>query len=291
MANYYDILGVGRGASEADVRKAYRRLAREHHPDVNPNDKEAEERFKEINEAYQVLSDPESRKKYDAYGENWRQAQRMEEARGPHNPFSRFSWDGGPSFFGGASADIFEGLFNRRRNGSARTTIERQTTLTLEEAYWGATRRVSVPGGAGEARERLLDVKIPAGVDNGSRVNVVYDKEGRQSVSLRVRVQPHPRFRREGGDLRTEVEAPVLDMVVGGEIPVDAIKGKVDLKIPPETQNGQTFRLAGLGMPRLNSPGVYGDLYVKVKVKVPKGLSDRERELFQQLKDLGAVRR
>ena len=294
MTSYYDVLGVPKGASEAEVKKAYRRLARKSHPDVNPDDKDAEARFKEINEAYQVLSDPESRSKYDKYGEKWKYADRIEEAQAAQSrsPFSRFSgWQETAPFLGGTSGDILEDLFSRGGRGLFRTTVEQPVEITLEEAYQGTTRQIVVPAITGSETDRRLEAKIPAGVDNGSRVHIPYGNGRQQDIYLRIVVRPHRRFQREGNNLRTEVEVPLLDAVLGGEVSVTTLKGKVTLKIPHETQNCQTFRLGGQGMPHLNKPKIYGNLYVKVKVVIPKGLSEEERKLFHQLKDLRAVRR
>ena len=294
MTSYYDVLGVPKGASEAEVKKAYRRLARKSHPDVNPDDKDAEARFKEINEAYQVLSDPESRSKYDKYGEKWKYADRIEEAQAAQSR-SSFSWFSGRQetapFLGGTSGDILEDLFSRGGRGLFRTTVEQPVEITLEEAYQGTTRQIVVPAITGSETDRRLEAKIPAGVDNGSRVHIPYGNGRQQDIYLRIVVRPHRRFQREGNNLRTEVEVPLLDAVLGGEVSVTTLKGKVALKIPAETQNSQTFRLGGQGMPHLKKPKIYGNLYVKVKVVIPKGLSEEERKLFHQLKDLRAVRR
>ena len=291
MASYYDILGVSKTASDADIRKAYRRLARQHHPDVNPNNAGAETKFKEINEAYQVLSDEESRKKYDVYGDKWKYADHFEQAGDASGPFVwRTSWtgDGGP-FFEGMGGDLFDGLFGRRARGFSRVKMEHPVSVTLEEAYVGTTRLLGVPSASGGTQK--LEVKIPPGVDTGSKVNVAYDNGRSGGITLKVTVLTHSRFRREGANLRGEVNVPMLDAVLGGAVSVDTLKGAVKLTIPAETQNGQTFRLGGQGMPHLNDPTRYGDLLVKARVVVPKGLNDDERELFQQLRDLRSARR
>ena len=291
MVNHYDVLGISRGDTEAKIRKAYRRLARKYHPDVNPNDKEAEARFKEINEAYQVLSDPETRKKYDRHGENWKQADRVKEAQAARSPFARFSgWGGEDSIFGGAAGDIFSGVFSRVHGGFTKPAMDQKVSITLEEAYAGTTREIVVPATAQPWKERRLDVKIPAGVDNGSRVHVAYDDGHNRGFNLHIEVKPHRRFLREGNDLRTEAEVPLLVAVLGGEGTVRTIRSKVELKIPPETQNGQTFRLVGQGMPHLKQPKRYGDLFVKIWVAVPTGITEEERKLFEQLEELWLAR-
>lgn len=295
--DYYAILGVRRDASDKEIRQAYRRLARKYHPDVNPGNKEAEARFKEINAAYEVLSDPEKRRKYDLYGDQWPYADRIEEMRRQgrgYGPFgTTFRWDDLGSELGSIFDSIFgrDTFFGRRSPFRSRgQDIEQPVTITLEEAYRGTTRLVRLPDG------RRLEVKIPAGVDNGSRVHIPGQGHPglgggpRGDLFLVVSVQADPRFQRQGDDLHTEVAVPLVDAVLGGEAQVTTLKGKVLLTVPPLTQNGTVFRLAGQGMPRLNGSG-YGDLYAKVKVMLPTRLSPRERELFQELRQLGVASR
>lgn len=293
MASYYDILGVSKSASEADIRKAYRRLARQHHPDVNPNNAGSEARFKEINEAYQVLSDEETRQKYDKYGDRWKHADQFQQAGASNGPFIwRSTWGGDGSVFegmGGMGGALFEGLFGGRVQDFAQRKVEQPVSVSLEEAYHGTTRLLGVPSTSGETRK--LEVKIPPGVDTGSRVNVAYDNGRSGGITLKVSMMPHSRYQREGANLRTEVDVPMLDAVLGGSVSVETLKGRVELTIPPETQNGQSFRLAGRGMPHLNDPVRFGDLFVKVRVVVPKGLNEEERRLFQQLRDARSARR
>ena len=300
MSSYYDVLGVLKEASEADIRKAYRRLARKNHPDVNPDDKAAEERFKAINEAYQVLSDPEKRRKYDKYGNNWRHATRIEEAQGAQTstwstgwmeeePYARRTHTG--DAMGSSFEDILEKFLSGQSRGFSTSAVEALVEVTLEEAYKGATRYVEVPAASRSGASRRLEVKIPPGVDSGSRVHIPYGDGRRQDLYLRIVVLPHSRFQREGNDLRMEIEVAMVDAVLGGEAAVTTFKGKVALKVPAETQNGQTFRLAGQGMPHLNNPKAHGDLLVKVRVVLPKELSQEERQILQLLKELRAVRR
>ena len=296
MASYYDILGVSKTASEADIRKAYRSLARQHHPDVNPNNASSEDKFKEINEAYQVLSDEATRKKYDTYGDRWKHADQFQQAGASNGPFVwRSTWGGDGSAFEGVGgmrgmgSDIFEGLFGGSMQDFARRKIEHPVTVSLEEAHAGTTRLLGVPIASGDTKK--LEVKIPPGVETGSKVNVGYRDEGSDGIRLKVSVMPHPRYQREGANLRAEDDVPLLDAVLGGSVSVDTLKGRVELTIPPETQNGQSFRLAGRGMPHLNDPAKFGDLLVKVQVVVPKGLNEEERRLFQQLRDARSTRR
>ena len=304
--DYYRILGVDRNATEKEIKQAYRRLARKYHPDVNPGDKEAEERFKEINEAYEVLSDPEKRRKYDQLGASWQQWQRM-----GGNPrdfdwsqwFSR-EWPGGRvhveygdlgDLFGeGIFSDFFRAIFGdvgtrpRARWWEARPRYargqdyEQPVEISLEEAFRGTKRVLGKDG-------RRLEVTIPPGVRTGSRVRIA--GQGGPGIGggrpgdlyLKVTVLPHPIFKRQGDDLHCEVPVDLYTAVLGGEVRVPTLEGDVMLKIPPGTQGGQTFRLRGKGMPNLRNPRQRGDLYVKVQVQVPQNLSQRERELFREL--------
>jgi len=316
----YEILGVRRDASEKEMRQAYRRLARKHHPDVNPGDKAAEGRFKEINRAYEVLSDPEKRRKYDRYGDQWEHADAFERERAGSAPFST-TFDLSDLFGrGGRGAggfdSIFEGFFGGRRGPMRGQNVEYTSEVTLEEAFNGTTRllqlqseeRCATCGGSGRIagaichacqgagvlpRPKRLEVKIPRGVRDGSRVRI--PGEGRPPTSrggprgdlyVVVRVRPHATFERRGDDLATEVGVPLEDAVLGGEVEVPTLGGKrVALKVPPLTQNGKLFRLKGLGMPRLEGKR-RGDLLVRARVVLPERLSDRERALFEKLRAL-----
>ncbi len=315
--DYYAILGVKRGASDKEIRQAYRRLARKYHPDVNAGDKAAEAKFKEINAAYEVLSDAKKRRKYDLYGDQWQYADQFEQAR--RQGGQRWSWSGRGAPFGGVDAgdlgDLLGGLFKGTRPRSRRgENVQHMAEVTLAEAYRGTTRELNMQteepcstcGGSGRLvgavchvcqgsgvtmRSRRLEVKIPPGVSDGSRVRVAGEGPrpsgrgggARGDLYLVVSVRPHERFSRRGDDLHTEVDVPLLDAVLGGEVAVSTLKGKAMLKIPPLTQNGRVFRLAGLGMPHLGS-SVKGDLFAKVEVILPADLSPEERELFEKLK-------
>ena len=306
--DYYAVLGVNRSASEKEIRSAYRKLARKLHPDVNPGDKASESRFKEVNQAYEVLSDAEKRKKYDVYGENWEHADEIERARtqrgrggfygfgGEPGGYSRtYTFTGDPDdLFGGSSdaGDIFGGLFGGRR-GRVRPRnldIEQPVQVTLEEAAGGTTRTILMNAVENGSAARRLEVKIPAGVHTGSRVRVggegLHEAGRKGDLYLVVDVAPDERFERKGDDLYTDIEVPVTTAVLGGEVPVQAIGRRVALKVPPLTQNGRTIRLAGLGMPHLNSDKK-GDLYARVKVRLPERIDDKERQLFEQLKEMG----
>jgi len=324
--DYYQTLGVAKNASEKEIKQAYRKLARKHHPDVNPGDKSAEARFKEINEAYEVLGDPDKRKKYDELGANWRQYEQaqqtgqgwppgaspfgdaaggqggawninmggpgyrtmteeeMQELFGNQDPFSDFF----NTFFGGGGAGAREA--GRGRGRAARNLkgrdIEHPVELTLEEAFHGATRRISIKQ---NGHARSVDVRIPAGVKDGSRVRAAGEGESGSSggaagdLYLRVQIRPHPVFERKGDDLHAKIALPVTAAVLGGEAQVPTITGSVRLKIPETTQSGQIFRLKGHGMPVVGKPDVRGDLYATVEVQLPRSLTAEQRQHYEAL--------
>jgi len=299
--DFYAVLGVDRKATDKEIRSAYRRLARKHHPDVNPGDKASEAIFKEVNAANDVLSDPDKRKKYDLYGENWEHAdeiERMQRSRGGRAGNYRFTTTDFGSFGDGGIGDIFGNLFTgssegRRTTGMRREPprLEHPVEVTLEEAFLGTTRTIMVAGDHGDTRR--LEVKIPPGVDTGSKVRIAGEGNAtfngqRGDLYLVISVRANDRYERKGDDLYTDVEVPLTTPVLGGEAEVQGIGKKVALRLPPGTQNGQTFRLAGLGMPKLGSPDRRGDLYARVKVRLPKEPNDAQRHLFEQLKAAGA---
>jgi DnaJ-class molecular chaperone len=319
--DYYAILGVPRNADEKQVRAAYRRLARKHHPDLNPGDPTAEQRFKEIGEAYEVLSDPKKRQLYDRFGANWQQAQRMQEqgipfdkadtAQGFPGGFGGFNVDFGQGGFGDLFENLFGGAFGRAGAGGfrQRPTARADVQVTLEEAYRGATRVLELPmdspcaacnasgrvngracptcGGRRAVRTmRRVEATIPPGVDTGSQLRIT---PAGQDVVLVVSVLPDPRFRREDADLYTAVSVPLYTALLGGEVKVPTPKGQVSLTIPPETANSKVFRLSGQGMPVLGDPVRRGNLYVTANVELPGKLTPKEKELLQQLKSLRAI--
>jgi DnaJ-class molecular chaperone len=307
--DYYKVLGVSKEASEKEIRQAYRRMARKYHPDVNPDTKDAESKFKEINEAYQTLSNADSRRDYDSYGDNWRYADQIRQQKTANNPYRWTAGHGAPG--GGRSATFSWGagdlgdlgdLFGDMFGSGARTRTqvgdvftpqvqEVPVTITLEEAYKGATRLIDLPPdpfGGGDGRR--LEVTIPAGVDTGSKVRIsvpAKGERGKLELSLLIAVAAHARFERKGNDLHVTEQVPLVDAILGGDIKVSTVKGtQVALSVPPETQNGRAFRLRGQGMPLRSAKGEFGDLYVTVKVLLPEKLSEREKELFQELADL-----
>ncbi len=307
--DYYAVLGVSRTASEKDLKTAYRRLARKHHPDVNPGDKKAEAAFKEISEAYGVLSDPEKRKKYDRWGPDWEKIEQAQAAGANVGDFGRrpdgrqrtYTWTGtgaqGPGTFDFESEDmngLFEQLFGGAARGRTRAAprrgsdIEQPVEVTLDEAFAGTQRTFQIRDpSTGQAR--TVEVKIPAGAYDGLRVRVA--GQGQPGMAggasgdlyLAVKVRPHPQFERDGDDLRVRVPTPLYTAILGGEVLVPTLKGtRLALKVPAESQNGQRIRLAGQGMPRMKGEG-HGDLYAELQIELPRGLSDRERGLFQEL--------
>ncbi len=318
--DYYEILGVPRDAPEGEIRKAFRRLARKHHPDVNPGNQEAEDRFKRINEANEVLSDPEKRRKYDEFGPRWREHeewQRAQEAAGtPGQPFdwSRFGGAQGPGgthyeyrtvreedlqdLFGDEEpfSDLFTNLFGSRgeRGGARRATrpaagrdVESPVEVTLQEAYAGATRLLEMQLPDGQTRR--LEVRIPPGVDEGSRVRVAgQGSPGKAGgppgdLYLVVSVLPDPRYERRGDDLHTRVTASLQTLLLGGEVQVPTPDGRrLALAIPAGTQDGRVFRLRRQGMPRAGRPEQRGDLFAEVHARLPERLSPRERELLEE---------
>ena len=310
--DYYKILGVSKDASEKEIKKAFRRLARQYHPDVNPDDSQAEERFKEINEAHEVLSDPEKRQKYDQLGADW---QRWQQRGGRPGDFDWNQWTTGrpgervhvrygtpedlQDLFGGGSpfsdffSQIFGGMGGAQRTGGFQYEMrpqrgrdyEQPVEITLQEAYHGTARLLQMDG-------QRLEVRIPAGAKTGTRVRM--SGQGASGVAgapagdlyLRVTVLPDPRFDRKGDDLHTTVSADLYTLVLGGEIRVPTMTGEVALTMPPGTQNGRTFRLRGKGMPHLRQPDRHGDLYAKVEVRLPTDLTQEQRALFEQLRGL-----
>jgi DnaJ-class molecular chaperone len=317
--DYYATLGVAKNASDKEIKQAFRKLARKYHPDVNPGDKSAEARFKELNEANEVLGDPEKRKKYDELGANWRmyeQAQQAGQGTGG-SPFGgQWTWNQGSGGFRPMTAEEMEDMFGAdespfsdffrtffagaepgekpRGGGRARQArsqrgrdVEHEIELNLEDALHGSVQRLGIQH---DGQQRTVEVRIPAGVTDGSRVRVS-GEGGRGAGSgpsgdlfLRVRLRPQAGFERKGRDLYTRVRVPAVTAVLGGEVDVPTLAGKsLRLKIPPTTQNGQVFRLRGHGLPGVGKPDDRGDLYATVDVQLPQTLDEGSRRLWEQL--------
>jgi len=297
--DYYQILGVDRKADEKEIKRAYRKLALKYHPDKNPGDKQAEEKFKELNEAYEVLGDAEKRAKYDQLGASYRQWERMGRGSGD---FDWSQWAGGApggatrvefgdlgDLFGGGFSDFFNAIFGgggmagaspRSAASGQGRDVRQKLAISLAEAYTGGSRRVAIDG-------RKLEVKIPAGAQTGTRIRLsgqgVRGARGSGDLYLDVEVLADERFERKGDDLYAESEVDLYTAVLGGEIQVPTLEGDVVLTIPPGSQPGQTFRLKGRGMPMLRHKDQHGDLFVSLKIAIPTDLSPEERGLFEKL--------
>ena len=312
--DYYKTLGVNKSASTDEIKTAYRKLARKYHPDLNQGDKKAEEKFKEINEAHEVLSDPEKRKKYDQFGSQWQQYART--GGRPEDFWSQ--WGGTPGaggysrtvrpedleqMFGGGLggfSDFFEMLFGggfRQSAGGGRRQAnnvwtgkakdaEHPVEITLEEAFYGTTRTLQWEDG------HKIEASIPKGVKTGSKVRLSGQARSgsRGSVSgdlyLKVSVLPHAVYTRNGDDLRINLNVDIYTLLLGGNVGVSTIDKTVQLFIPAETSNGKVFRLRGLGMPNIKKPKERGDLYAKIEAKLPEKLSKKEKELIEELRSL-----
>jgi DnaJ-class molecular chaperone len=309
--DYYKILGVPKTATAKEIKAAYRKLARKYHPDVNKGDAKSEARFKEINEANEVLSDPAKRRRYDTLGSDWasygpppgarpggaggRVVDFGDEDLGGFSEFFRTIFGGGGGGFGGARAGGsaggtgggFEEIFGRARAARG-ADVEGTVDLTLEEVLRGTTRTVNLEGEGGAPRK--IEVRIPPGVADGTRVRAAGEGAGatgaRGDLYLRVRVLPHPKFERAGADLKTTVTVPLTTAVLGGEVMVPTLDGPIGIKVPAGSRPGRVFRLRGHGLPRLEGGG-RGDLLASLGVDLPEKLTEREREIFEELKGLG----
>jgi curved DNA-binding protein len=291
--DYYKVLGVSRGASASEIKGAYRKLAMQYHPDRNPGDKQAEERFKEMNEAYQVLSDPQKRNRYDQLGESYSQWQE----NGTPGNFNWGQWTNQPGaqevnfdeLFGeGTFSDFFRSIFGgmgagqavRSRSGRGVPAYQQPVSISLKEAYNGTTRTL-------QTGNRRVEVKLPAGARQGTKIRVPtagpVGADGRPSdLYLILDVAEDPAFERDGNDLHTQATIDVFKAILGGEVEIRTLTGKVVLTIPPGTQPDQVFRLAGRGMPLLKEPGAKGDLYVLIKVQIPRELNAKQKSLLEQ---------
>lgn len=299
--DYYKILEVDKKASKEEIKKQYKKLARKYHPDVNPGNKEAEEKFKAINEAHEVLSDEEKRQKYDTLGADWQRYQQT------GNRTGGFDWSqyaqGGSSGGGGRYtyqsdeegsdfSDFFSSIFGGMGGGSRRSSMRAkgqdysaELTVFLEEAFHGVKKTFTL-------NDKNLRINIKPGVEDGQVIRLKGNggpgRNGSEPGDLYItlRVPPDPRFTRQGNDLYLDASVPVYRAALGGDILVDTLDGQLKLKIKPETKNGTLLRLKGKGFPVYNQPGQAGDLYVKVILQLPEGLTDKEKELFKQLAQL-----
>jgi curved DNA-binding protein len=291
--DYYKILGLSKNASETDIKKAYRKLARKYHPDVNPNDKEAEKKFKEINEANEVLSNPENRKKYDEYGKDWKHAEEYEKARqqdhyqkSTHDPFGGYSEED--------FSDFFSSMFGGRSTGSSHQgrqvkfrgqDFNAELHLNLTDVYKTHKRTLTI-------NNKNIRITIPAGIENGQTIKI--KGHGGQGVNggpngdlyIKFSIVNNTKFKRDGDYLYTSIDLDLYKALLGGEQMVDTFDGKVKLTIKPETENGTKVKLKGKGFPKYKKEGQYGDLFITYNIKIPKNLSHKEKELFTELKKL-----
>lgn len=288
--DYYKILGLDKNAGQDEIKKAYRKLARKYHPDINPNDKEAEHRFKEINEANEVLSDPEKRKKYDKYGKDWQHAEEFEKAQHTGRTSSgRQGQAHSPNFEGGDFSDFFESMFGG--SGSFRSSrnvrfrgqdYNAELKLSIRDVYKTHKQTLTVNG-------KNIRITVPAGIENGQTIKIKghggHGQQGGPNGDLYITfsiVNDTP-FKRDGHQLYVTVDLDLYTAVLGGGLTVDTFDGQVKLIVKPETQNGTTVKLKGKGFPIYKKEGAYGDLFVTYNLKIPTGLTAKEKSLFKEL--------
>jgi curved DNA-binding protein len=289
--DYYNILGVTKNATQEDIKKAYRKLARKYHPDLNPNDKEAKKKFQQINEANEVLSDPEKRKKYDQYGQDWQHAEEFEKQRQYQQQGA--SQGGGQWFSSSGSEEDFSDFFNNLFGGFGGASRGRQSRyrgedysaelhLDLQDIVHTHKRTLTVNG-------KNIRITIPAGIENGQTIKIHgYGGPGTNSgpngdLLITFKIARHPIFKREGSDLYMTVELDLFTAVLGGEITVDTLDGKVKLKVKPETQNGSKIKLTGKGLPVYKQEGSHGNLYITYSIRIPTNLTEKQKAMFAEL--------
>lgn len=286
--DYYKVLGVDKSADEKEIKKAYRRLAKQYHPDTNPDNPEAEAKFKEVSEAYEVLSDTEKRAQYDRFGADFARYQNFQGQPGANGGgFYNVDYEN-VDFGESPMGDLFEQIFGGfgRNSGRARPRsrveygrdVEHAVSISLREAHDGTTRQI-IKG------ERRINVTIPAGATNGTKVRLSGEGEGGGDLYLIVQVADDVQYKRDGDNLLVRVNVDMFTALLGGEVQVPTMQGSVKLKVPAGTQSGQKFRLTGKGMPKLREKDHYGDLYAEVFVTVPKKLNDEQRKLAEKLRD------
>jgi curved DNA-binding protein len=292
--DYYKILGIDKKATESDIKKAYRKLARKYHPDLNPNDKEAEKKFKEINEANEVLSHPENRKKYDKYGKDWQHAEQFEKAN-QQQQYQRGSQQRSSGSFGEEDfSDFFSSMFGGRggsaRSGSNQVKFKGQDfnaelQLDLKDVYKTHKQTLTIKG-------KNIRLTIPAGVENGQTIKIKgYGGEGinngpKGDLYLKFNISNHTNFKRDKDNLYTNVDLDLYTALLGGEAVIDTFDGKVKLKVKPETQNGTQVKLKAKGFPVYKKEGMFGDLYISYQIKMPTNLTEKEKTLFEELAKL-----
>lgn len=289
--DYYKILGISKNATENDIKKAYRKLARKYHPDLNPNDKQAEKKFKEINEANEVLSNAENRKKYDEYGEHWQNSEAYEKAK-QQGQYQRSTQDARGGYSEEDFSDFFENMFGGRASGSSGRQVKfrgqdfnAQLQLDLKDVYTTHKRTLTV-------NNKNIRITIPAGVENGQVIKIKgHGGKGMNGgpngdLYIEFSVINNSQFRRDGSNLYVPIDLDLYKAILGGEIMVHTFDGKVKLTVKPETQNDTKIKLKGKGFPKYKTEGQFGDLYVTYAIKTPTNLSEKEKELFTELSKL-----
>lgn len=294
FVDYYQVLGLNKNATAEDIKKAYRKLARNHHPDLNPNDKEAHKKFQQINEANEVLSDPEKRKKYDQYGKDWQHAEQFEKAQQQRH--QQYEGSGGQTFSGDFNEEDFSDFFSSMFGAGASGGRSRQTHfrgqdynaelhLTLKDAYTTHQQTIEING-------KKIRITIPAGIENGQKLKlkghggpgINGGPNGDLYITFSIADDPH--FKRLGNDLYTTANIDLYTALLGGDVTIDTMTGKVKLKVAPETQNGTQVRLKGKGFPVYKKEGQFGDLYITYNVKLPTNLTEKQKELLKELAQL-----
>ncbi|MES2853953.1 DnaJ C-terminal domain-containing protein [Flavobacterium sp. 11] len=292
--DYYKILEVDKKATEAEIKKAYRKLARKYHPDLNPNDKEAERKFKEINEANEVLSHAENRKKYDDYGENWQHAEEFEKSKQQQQYHRGGQQDGFGGFSGGGDfSDFFESMFGGRSSGSGGRRsaqfkgqdFNAELHLDLKDVYTTHKRTLTING-------KNIRITIPAGVENGQQIKISgLGGEGagggpKGDLYITFTIENHTNFKLDKHNLYSTVSLDLYTAILGGDITADTFDGKVKLTVKPGTQNGTKVKLKGKGFPVYKKEGEFGDLYITYQVQIPTNITEKEKELFTELAKL-----
>ncbi|PBQ30648.1 molecular chaperone DnaJ [Sphingobacteriaceae bacterium] len=293
--DYYKVLEIDKSASEADVKKAYRKLARKYHPDVNPNDESAKQKFQKINEANEVLSDPEKRKKYDQYGKDWQHSEAYEQARQQQQQSygGQRSYQGGGDFGGEDFSDFFSSMFGGGGSsfGGGRNTkykgrdMNAELSLDLKDVFTSQKQTITVNG-------KNIRMTIPAGLENGQTIRIKgHGGEGANGgpagdLLITFSIKNNTAFKRDGSNLYSNQDLDFYTAVLGGDVTINTFDGKVKLKVPAGTQSGTKVKLKGKGFPVYKSEGQFGDLYVTYQVKVPTNLSAKEKELFEELQKL-----
>jgi curved DNA-binding protein len=297
--DYYKILGIDKKATDKDIKNAYRKLARKYHPDLNPNDTEAQKKFQQLNEANEVLSDAEKRKKYDQYGENWQhgpqyeqQTRQQQQRRSPQGDFGGGASQGGFSGFEGESfSDFFQSMFGNRggQQSSKQSKFRGQDYnselhLNLKDAAETHKQTFTIDG-------KSIRITIPGGVENGQNIKIAgHGAPGKNGgpagdLFITLLIADDPRFKRTGSDLNTTAKLDLFTAVLGGEITVDTLTSKVKIKVKPETPNGTKVKLKGKGLPVYKKENEFGDLYVTYDIQIPVNLTDKQRKLFEELKE------